>query len=161
MRETGSDDQYRGRMAAGRPVPTFEDMKAIDPICGMSVDPSRAAAQRRDGDETVWFCSAGCAAAFDRSRPGGVVPPTRRLVRARLGARRAMMAAILAAAVLAAALVVAGYGTAALPVAAGALLFSCLVVCGVTAITQGRALRDVEEAAEALRRSRQSGSPAK
>jgi Cu+-exporting ATPase len=36
-----------------------------DPACGMQVDPASAAAHRRTGTGTVYFCSAGCAAAFD------------------------------------------------------------------------------------------------
>jgi Cu+-exporting ATPase len=38
---------------------------ATDPVCGMQVDPARAAAHREAGAGTVCFCSAGCAAAFD------------------------------------------------------------------------------------------------
>ena len=37
---------------------------AIDPICGMTVDPSRAAAQVDDGGATYYFCSKGCATKF-------------------------------------------------------------------------------------------------
>ncbi len=36
-----------------------------DPVCGMQVDPTTAAAHRDTGSGTVYFCSAGCAAAFD------------------------------------------------------------------------------------------------
>ncbi len=39
--------------------------KAIDPICGMSVDPARAAATSLKGGETVYFCSRGCQERFD------------------------------------------------------------------------------------------------
>ena len=35
-----------------------------DPVCGMSVDPATAAVQRDTADGTVYFCSAGCAAAY-------------------------------------------------------------------------------------------------
>jgi Cu+-exporting ATPase len=38
---------------------------AIDPVCGMAVDPATAPAHRGTGPGTVYFCSAGCAAAFD------------------------------------------------------------------------------------------------
>ena len=38
---------------------------ATDPVCGMTVDPATAAAQRDQDGSTVYFCSAGCAAAFD------------------------------------------------------------------------------------------------
>jgi Cu+-exporting ATPase len=38
---------------------------ATDPVCGMTVDPATAAGHRGTGPDTVHFCSAGCAAAFD------------------------------------------------------------------------------------------------
>ncbi len=38
---------------------------AIDPVCGMTVDPEHAAATREHDGVTFYFCSAGCAAAFD------------------------------------------------------------------------------------------------
>jgi len=47
----GSDD------TAGGPV--------TDPVCGMTVDPAAAPEHRGAGPGTVYFCSAGCAAAFD------------------------------------------------------------------------------------------------
>jgi len=37
----------------------------IDPVCGMTVGPATAAARRGTGPDTVYFCSASCAAAFD------------------------------------------------------------------------------------------------
>jgi Cu+-exporting ATPase len=41
----------------------------IDPVCEMTVDPATAAARRGTGPDTVYLCSAGCAAAFD-ANPG-------------------------------------------------------------------------------------------
>ena len=38
---------------------------AVDPICGMRVDPEHAAVARETPSGPVYFCSAGCAAAFD------------------------------------------------------------------------------------------------
>ncbi len=38
-----------------------------DPVCGMRVDAATAAERRGAGTGTVYFCSAGCAAAFDAS----------------------------------------------------------------------------------------------
>jgi Cu+-exporting ATPase len=38
---------------------------AIDPVCGMTVDPAHAAATREHDGVTFYFCSPGCAAAFD------------------------------------------------------------------------------------------------
>jgi Cu+-exporting ATPase len=39
--------------------------KAIDPVCGMTVDPDTAAGSSELGGETYWFCGAGCKRAFD------------------------------------------------------------------------------------------------
>jgi P-type Cu+ transporter len=36
-----------------------------DPVCGMSIDPTTAAATREHEGTQFWFCSAGCAAKFD------------------------------------------------------------------------------------------------
>ena len=46
---------------------TIETITApvTDPVCGMTVDPATAAAQRGTGPDAVYFCSAGCAAAYD------------------------------------------------------------------------------------------------
>ncbi len=45
--------------------PSHGPSPAIDPVCGMTVDPGAAAAHRMfDGNE-YWFCSSGCATAFD------------------------------------------------------------------------------------------------
>ena len=38
---------------------------ALDPVCGMVVDPDTAAAHRRHGGRAVWFCCEGCATTFD------------------------------------------------------------------------------------------------
>src|SRR5277367_1418735 len=43
-------------------------MMEHDPVCGMTVDPTRAAAQAEHGGETYYFCCAGCAAKF-RAEP--------------------------------------------------------------------------------------------
>jgi P-type Cu+ transporter len=49
---------------------------AVDPVCGMSIDPASAAAQRDSDTGTVYFCSAQCAATFDsgarEARAGGM-----------------------------------------------------------------------------------------
>lgn len=39
--------------------------KAIDPVCGMKVDPAHAAATREHDGQTFYFCAEGCARAFD------------------------------------------------------------------------------------------------
>ncbi|HKW43131.1 MAG TPA: YHS domain-containing protein [Thermoplasmata archaeon] len=39
-----------------------------DPVCGMMVDPNRAAGGHSAyGGKTYHFCSAGCKASFDRN----------------------------------------------------------------------------------------------
>jgi YHS domain-containing protein len=40
---------------------------AVDPVCGMSVDPERAAAHREYHGDDYFFCGAGCADSFDAS----------------------------------------------------------------------------------------------
>jgi len=42
---------------------------ATDPVCGMKIDPGTAAAHRSTAAGIVYFCSTGCATAFD-SEPG-------------------------------------------------------------------------------------------
>src|SRR6266404_1194237 len=37
---------------------------ALDPVCGMTVDPARAAGQVEYEGTTYYFCSKGCAAKF-------------------------------------------------------------------------------------------------
>jgi Cu+-exporting ATPase len=39
---------------------------AKDPVCGMEVDPERAAATSDYQGKTYYFCSAGCKQAFDQ-----------------------------------------------------------------------------------------------
>ena len=39
--------------------------RAIDPVCGMTVDTESAAAKREYGGTTYYFCNPGCAKAFD------------------------------------------------------------------------------------------------
>jgi len=51
-----------------------------DPVCGMTVDPGTAPARRGTGPDAAYFCSAGCAAAFDADPgryavPGTSLPP--------------------------------------------------------------------------------------
>jgi len=38
-----------------------------DPVCGMMVDPKRAAGSSVHKGRTVYFCSSGCKASFDRN----------------------------------------------------------------------------------------------
>ena len=41
-------------------------LAARDPVCGMTVEPTAAAARRTFEGRDVFFCAPGCAAAFDR-----------------------------------------------------------------------------------------------
>jgi len=41
-----------------------KSQKVTDPVCGMSVDPARAAASVEHEGRTYYFCSKGCAATF-------------------------------------------------------------------------------------------------
>src|SRR5438445_478386 len=43
------------------------DRMEKDPVCGMMVDPKRAAGSSVFGGKTYVFCSAGCKASFDRN----------------------------------------------------------------------------------------------
>ena len=49
----------------GRPGGIEEPGQAVDPVCGMAVDPATAPAQRSHDGSTYSFCNPGCAAAFD------------------------------------------------------------------------------------------------
>jgi YHS domain-containing protein/uncharacterized membrane protein YraQ (UPF0718 family) len=42
-----------------------EEAPAIDPVCGMTVDPATAAAHRVHEGRDVWFCAVTCATQFD------------------------------------------------------------------------------------------------
>jgi YHS domain-containing protein len=39
---------------------------AIDPVCKMTVDPPRAAAQSTYRGQTYYFCAVGCKQQFDK-----------------------------------------------------------------------------------------------
>jgi P-type Cu+ transporter len=43
-------------------------MKVKDPICGMTIESSSAAAHGTYGSETVYFCSVACQKKFERER---------------------------------------------------------------------------------------------
>src|SRR5215469_6128753 len=58
----GKTSNSHGGPAASDPAP---GATVIDPVCGMQVNPATAAAHRDTGGSIVYFCSAGCAAAFD------------------------------------------------------------------------------------------------
>jgi Cu+-exporting ATPase len=45
--------------------PDAKAQLAIDPVCGMTVDPATAEHRSEFGGKTYHFCSAGCKVAFD------------------------------------------------------------------------------------------------
>jgi YHS domain-containing protein/uncharacterized membrane protein YraQ (UPF0718 family) len=49
---------------------------AVDPVCGMIVDPTTAATRRRLDKVDYFFCSTGCAETFDGDRARYAVKPT-------------------------------------------------------------------------------------
>jgi YHS domain-containing protein len=59
LRKGGQVDEM---MSANRP----ERAKVVDPVCGMTVDPTKAAAHRVCGSTDFWFCNVGCAEQFDK-----------------------------------------------------------------------------------------------
>jgi uncharacterized membrane protein YraQ (UPF0718 family)/YHS domain-containing protein len=67
-------DRDPGRYA-GAPAPAPDAAPAqgvLDPVCGMTVDPSTAAAQVEHDGQVFSFCGTGCAATF-RADPAGVL----------------------------------------------------------------------------------------
>jgi P-type Cu+ transporter len=42
-------------------------VKVKDPVCGMVIEHSTAAARGTYGGETVYFCSAACQKTFERT----------------------------------------------------------------------------------------------
>ncbi|MBV9495487.1 MAG: cadmium-translocating P-type ATPase [Acidobacteria bacterium] len=49
-------------------------MNEIDPVCGMKVDPARAAASATVGGKTFYFCSVGCQKKFTAPAADGLKP---------------------------------------------------------------------------------------
>jgi len=60
-----SPDRYLSGDAHPDEGPSPEAAIAVDPICGMTVDPTTAAAHRTFEGAEYWFCSPRCAARFD------------------------------------------------------------------------------------------------
>ncbi|HKF25794.1 MAG TPA: heavy metal translocating P-type ATPase, partial [Candidatus Acidoferrum sp.] len=68
-------DESQGAKAPPRPA---DGEGATDPVCGMTVDPARAAAGRAHGGETYYFCSNGCAERFGKEPQRFLSPPKAR-----------------------------------------------------------------------------------
>ncbi|THG31022.1 heavy metal translocating P-type ATPase [Naasia lichenicola] len=65
--EIGSDDQPEEHSHMPHPdsPPAGQTALVTDPVCGMNIDPETAAATRKLDGATFYFCSIGCANAFD------------------------------------------------------------------------------------------------
>jgi YHS domain-containing protein len=59
----------RGRAAEERKM-SADTTKVKDPVCGMMIDPAKAAAMRVYEGTTYYFCAQGCARAFDAEPKG-------------------------------------------------------------------------------------------
>jgi YHS domain-containing protein/uncharacterized membrane protein YraQ (UPF0718 family) len=57
------------RVMAAMPGGQMEKQSAIDPVCGMSVDPEQAEYRSFQNGEVYYFCSAECKESFDKD-PG-------------------------------------------------------------------------------------------
>src|SRR5258708_4204571 len=58
--------------------PILQSPRAVDPVCGMQVDPARAAGSVEHNGKKYYFCSKGCLAKFEadpRKYLGGPVEP--------------------------------------------------------------------------------------
>lgn len=44
-----------------------EEHKAIDPVCGMEVDPAKAPAKTEYQGKTYYFCAPACRSAFEEN----------------------------------------------------------------------------------------------
>jgi len=55
--EIGRDQEKEHNMSE-------KSSKVIDPVCGMTVDPTTAAASVEHQGRTYYFCGEGCAVAF-------------------------------------------------------------------------------------------------
>ena len=66
------DDAGQAEMTAAMPGGEMERETAIDPVCGMSVDPVNAEYRSVHAGQTYYFCSKGCKESFDKD-PGKFV----------------------------------------------------------------------------------------
>ena len=49
--------------------PAHQESTHVDPVCGMTVEPAKAAGSSEYGGETYYFCSVGCKEKFDADPP--------------------------------------------------------------------------------------------
>jgi Cu+-exporting ATPase len=55
-------------------LPSLPSRGEIDPVCGMTVDPARAAAVLEEDGKKIYFCSVGCAEKWKRMKSGVAAP---------------------------------------------------------------------------------------
>lgn len=67
-------DQYGNPSGCCSAAPKAEVQIATDPVCGMDVDPARAAASVEHNGTMFYFCSQGCATKF-HANPGKYLHP--------------------------------------------------------------------------------------
>src|SRR5713101_1283081 len=61
-----SDSSHNPRVPSSS-LPIFASaLREKDPVCGMSVDPAKAAGKVQYGGKTYYFCSARCAERFSK-----------------------------------------------------------------------------------------------
>src|SRR2546426_2018893 len=61
-----SDSSHNSRVPSSS-LPIFTSApREKDPVCGMSVDPAKAAGKVQYGGKTYYFCSARCAGRFSK-----------------------------------------------------------------------------------------------
>jgi len=58
-------EAYAGKLAKPNSGGAEAGGKVLDPVCGMMIDPAKAAAKSRYHAQTVYFCMEGCKRKFD------------------------------------------------------------------------------------------------
>jgi len=51
-------------MPVAKLLPLVQEASAIDPVCGMTVNPATAKFRAEHGGRTYYFCCGGCQAKF-------------------------------------------------------------------------------------------------
>src|SRR5712691_3342751 len=70
-----SDSSHKSRVPSSG-LPIFASaLREKDPVCGMSVDPPKAAGKAQYGGKTYYFCSARCAERFSKEPEKLLAPP--------------------------------------------------------------------------------------
>jgi len=60
------DHHHHPKPTVGLPLASSEP-QAIDPVCGMTVNPANAKATAVHEGQTYYFCSPGCKRDFDKA----------------------------------------------------------------------------------------------